>query len=112
MYFRCSPTLRPTIEARRNKIQARLAHISQMRTVETDLRQTHIDPTLFPRDDDSVSMEDAVLVHSPTEGSSPELADGMITGASTSTGGPVVMSTRARILASPIRVVSSSPSPA
>jgi hypothetical protein len=101
--------VRPTLDSRRSRIQARLEHLTAVQNVEIDLRHTHIDPAAFANtnDHDSVSMDDAVFVHSPTVNGSPELADGTFTGASTSTTlPPVVMSTRARILASPITVVS------
>lgn len=93
--------MRAALEARRTKIQARLEHLSTMRNVETDLRNTHIDNTSAmdatpstSTPDNRLSMDDAIFINSPIEGSS-------------SSSMPIIMSTKARILASPIRVVSS-----
>jgi hypothetical protein len=111
VHFRCPPTVREALEKRRSKVQTRLEHVNSMKKVATDLRDTHIDDTPTLDDMNDVSMDDTVFVPLPP----PNEHDGPVfdtltnqqprPSASTLDAQATIMSTRAKIFATPIRPV-------
>lgn len=103
--------MRETLEKRCSKVRARLEHVNSMKKVATDLRDTHIgDPPAFD-DMNDVLMDGGVSVpplppneqdghaidmaNQQLELSAPPILDGQAT----------IMSTKAKIFATPIQPV-------
>lgn len=94
--------MRDALETRRSKIEARLEHVTSMKRVVTDLRDTHISPHILSDDINDVDMDDGVFIPSPTSPTFSTADAGPSTPRSSNARRPSVVVTKAKILASPI----------